>query len=543
MSHFLNTRASLVTDAIDGLLATSGGRLARLDGYPEIRVVLRAEPDPEAVAVVSGGGSGHEPAHAGFVGPGLLTAAVCGDVFASPSVDAVLAGILAVTGPAGCLLVVKNYAGDRLNFGLAAERARALGRQVETVLVADDVALPGAAQPRGLAGTLFVHKVAGHAAAAGRPLAEVADLARRAAARTRSLGIAVSTATVPGSRPEARLAEGQAELGLGIHGEPGAERIALPDARALADLMMGRVAATLPDAAPLALLVNNLGATTALEMQLLTRALLGTPLGGRVTLLLGPAAAMTALDMHGASVSVLALDAALEAALRAETPVAAWPRAVPVAPAAVRALPAELAAGPAAPPSRDPAVAAAVGAACEALVAAEAELNALDAKVGDGDTGTTFAGAARAVLDVLDTLPQADPAALCHALGERIGRAAGGSSGVLMAIFFSALGSGLAAGAAWPAAVEAGVERLRQYGGAGPGDRTLLDALIPAAAALATGGLPEAAAAAERGAAATATMDRAATGRSSYLAAADLAGHPDPGAVAVARVFAALAAT
>ncbi|EHP73803.1 dihydroxyacetone kinase subunit DhaK, partial [Methylorubrum extorquens] len=145
MAHFINDRASLVTDAIDGLVAGSGGALARLDGYPEIRVVLRAELEPDKVAVVSGGGSGHEPAHAGFVGPGLLTAAVCGDVFASPSVDAVLAGILAVTGEAGCVLIVKNYAGDRLNFGLAAERARALGRRVETVLVADDIALPDAA--------------------------------------------------------------------------------------------------------------------------------------------------------------------------------------------------------------------------------------------------------------------------------------------------------------------------------------------------------------------------------------------------------------
>ncbi|MEG9529733.1 MAG: dihydroxyacetone kinase subunit DhaK, partial [Hyphomicrobiales bacterium] len=130
MAHFIDARATLVNDAIDGLLDASGGRLARLDGDPGIRVVLRAESDPGKVAVVSGGGSGHEPAHAGFVGPGLLSAAVCGDVFASPSVDAVLAGILAVTGPAGCLLVIKNYAGDRLNFGLAAERARALGHKV-----------------------------------------------------------------------------------------------------------------------------------------------------------------------------------------------------------------------------------------------------------------------------------------------------------------------------------------------------------------------------------------------------------------------------
>jgi dihydroxyacetone kinase len=127
MSHFMNAREDVVQEALDGLILSSGGALARLDGYPFIRVVLRSDWDRSRVAIISGGGSGHEPAHAGFVGRGMLTAAVCGDIFASPSVDAVLAAILAVTGPSGCLLVVKNYTGDRLNFGLAAERARAHG--------------------------------------------------------------------------------------------------------------------------------------------------------------------------------------------------------------------------------------------------------------------------------------------------------------------------------------------------------------------------------------------------------------------------------
>ncbi|MGG3815537.1 dihydroxyacetone kinase subunit DhaK, partial [Methylorubrum rhodesianum] len=396
MAHFINDRAGLVTDAIDGLIAGSGGVLARLDGYPEIRVVLRAEPEPGRVAVVSGGGSGHEPAHAGFVGPGLLAAAVCGDVFASPSVDAVLAGILAVTGEAGCVLVVKNYAGDRLNFGLAAERARAMGRRVETVLVADDIALPDAARPRGLAGTLLVHKAAGHAAAAGAPLDDVAALARRTADAVRTLGIAVSTATIPGARPEPRLAEGQAELGLGIHGEPGIERIDLPRADALAALMTARFPAPIAGADRLALLVNNLGSTTALEMAVLTKAVLATDLGRRVRLLLGPSPVMTALDMHGASLTFLALDDAIEAALLSETPVAAWPRARILSRPLVRPLPDGLAGGPAPAASRDAGVAARIEAVCRALIAAEASLNALDARVGDGDTGSTFAEGARA---------------------------------------------------------------------------------------------------------------------------------------------------
>ena len=196
--HFINTRETIVTEALDGLIATSGGRLVRLDGYPEIKVVLRADRDPAKVAVVSGGGAGHEPAHAGFVGAGLLTAAVSGEIFASPSVAAVLAGIRAVTGPAGCLLIVKNYTGDRLNFGLAAERARAEGLAVEMVIVADDIALPDIVQPRGVAGTLFVHKIAGHLAEPGAPLAEVAAAARAAAADIRSLGVSLSSCAIPG---------------------------------------------------------------------------------------------------------------------------------------------------------------------------------------------------------------------------------------------------------------------------------------------------------------------------------------------------------
>ena len=142
MNQFVNSKENLVTEAIDGLLSASGGKLSRLDGFPHIKVVMRSDWDKSKVALISGGGSGHEPAHAGFVGKGMLTAAVCGEVFASPSVDAVLAGILAVSGEAGCLLIVKNYTGDRLNFGLAAERARAFGVKVEMVVVNDDIALP-----------------------------------------------------------------------------------------------------------------------------------------------------------------------------------------------------------------------------------------------------------------------------------------------------------------------------------------------------------------------------------------------------------------
>ncbi|EHP71377.1 dihydroxyacetone kinase subunit DhaK, partial [Methylorubrum extorquens] len=185
------------------------------------------------------------------------------------------------------------------------------------------------------------------------PLAEVAALARRTAAAVRTLGIAVSTATIPGSKPEPRLHEGEAELGLGIHGEPGIERIDLPRADALAERMAARFPAPIAGADRLALLVNNLGSTTALEMAVLTKAVLATDLGRRVRLLLGPSPVMTALDMHGASLSFLALDDVLEAALLSETPVTAWPRARILRESIVRPLPEGVAGGPAPAPSRD----------------------------------------------------------------------------------------------------------------------------------------------------------------------------------------------
>jgi dihydroxyacetone kinase len=166
-----------------------------------------------------GGGSGHEPTHAGFVGPGMLTAAVSGDVFTSPPVDSILAAIRAVTGPMGCLLIVKNYTGDRLNFGLAAEQAKSEGYKMEMVIVGDDCALPpprGIAGRRGLAGTILVHKVAGAAADAGLSLAEVAAEAKHASEVVGTMGVALSVCTLPGQVTSDRLGPKQMELGLGI---------------------------------------------------------------------------------------------------------------------------------------------------------------------------------------------------------------------------------------------------------------------------------------------------------------------------------------
>lgn len=538
MTQFMNHRENIVTEAIDGLLMASGGKLVRLDGYPHIRVVLRADWDKSRVALVSGGGSGHEPAHAGFVGPGMLTAAVCGDVFASPSVDAVLAGILAVTGPAGCLLVVKNYTGDRLNFGLAAERARAFGLKVNIVIVDDDIALPDLPQARGLAGTLFVHKIAGHLAEQGQDLAAVTQAAQRVIAGTKSIGMSLDTCTVPGSHKENRIAPGKAELGLGIHGEPGVEQIDFTSAEQAMAAVTQKLAAMTDTSAPHVALLNNLGAASVLEMAVLSYELLRSDLGKRLKFIVGPAAMMTSLDMRGFSVSVLPVTPADEAALCAATPLAAWPGCQRVANPAPLALPDGLT--PIRPiPSSHPATRAFLQKCCQIMMGMEADLNALDAKSGDGDTGSTLAGAARALIGALDHLPLADHTQLYRAIGLELSQTMGGSSGVLLAIFFAAAGDAASSGLTMQGALLAGLERMQQIGGANLGDRTMIDALQPALMVL-DQGMTAATAAARKGADHTATLRRANAGRAAYVNAETLAGHKDPGAEAVARLFEAL---
>lgn len=535
MAQFVNAKEALVTEALDGLLATAGGRLVRLDGYPHIKVVCRADWERSKVALVSGGGSGHEPAHAGFVGPGMLAAAVCGEVFASPSVEAVLAGILAVTGEPGCLLIVKNYTGDRLNFGLAAERARALGRKVEMVVVDDDIALPDLPQPRGVAGTLFVHKIAGAAAEGGLSLEQVAARARAVVTKVASIGKSLDTCTVPGSPKEDRIPRGKAELGLGIHGEPGVEQVDFTGARSAMEIMLEKLRPHLGGGTRVALL-NNLGSTTPLEMAVLAHALAEAGVAQHV---IGPAPMMTSLDMHGFSVSMIEADEAELAALAEPVPMAAWPGMNPVVAVPVAPLPDGLT--PIEPiPSANARTRATLEHVANLLITAESRLNELDAKSGDGDTGSTLATAARALKGSLDRMPLADLTQLFPALGNELSQTMGGSSGVILAIYFNAAGDACANGQTVHQALREGLRRVSEVGGARVGDRTMIDALSPALEAL-DRGLGAAAAAARVGADSTAGIRRAKAGRAAYVPEKNLRGHNDPGAEAVALLFEGLA--
>lgn len=551
MKKIINDPRHVVREMLEGAVARSPGQ-ALLSNE---NVVVRKQHDGHGtVAILSGGGSGHEPAHAGYVGEGLLAAAIAGDVFTSPSVDAVLAGIRSVGGSAGAVLVVKNYTGDRLNFGLAAEMARSEGIPVEIVTVADDVALRdtvAADRRRGIAGTVLIHKVVGAAAAAGKSAVDVAELGRRAAAGLGSMGVALGSCTVPAAgHPGFELGEDEIEYGLGIHGEPGVRKGTIAPADSLADTVLATIIddLSLTRGARVALLVNGLGATPPMELDILLRGALNHLRGMGIEVVRAWCGNfLTALDMPGASLSLLKVDDELLGLLDAPAEAPAWHGSGHLNDAPVRDVPAAPAEATVttSPTPAGEAVRRAAHAAAQALLAAEDELTELDAKAGDGDLGASMRRGAEAVLALPGHAWHTPDGALRH-MADAMRKAIGGSSGPFYATGLMRAARELGDVAEptplqWHAALAAAADAIAELGGAKAGDRTMLDALYPAAdafkAALDAGMGPFEAVdalhlAARRGAEQTATL-KARAGRAAYLGDRAM-GIPDGGAVAVA---------
>ncbi|KAL6183326.1 hypothetical protein ACLB2K_044737 [Fragaria x ananassa] len=575
----INNPNDVVTEFIEGLVETYPG-LQYLDGFPQVKVVLRADVSGgsyDKVAVISGGGSGHEPAHAGFVGEGMLTAAICGDVFASPPVDSILAGIRAVTGPMGCLLIVKNYTGDRLNFGLAAEQAKSEGYNVETVIVGDDCALPpprGIAGRRGLAGTILVHKVAGAAAASGSSLADVAAEARRASEMVGTMGVALSVCTLPGRVTPDRLGPGKMELGLGIHGEPGAAVADLQPVDVIVSHVLKQILCPETNYVPITrgsrvvLMVNGLGATPAMELMITSgKAVPKLQLEhGLAVDRVYTGSFMTSLDMAGFSISIMKADQAILQRLDAPTKAPYWPVGVdgnhppakipvPLPPSRSTKIDEPLG-RPAQLNEQGRILEVAIEAAANAVQNLRDELNDWDSKVGDGDCGSTMYRGATAILEDMQNYPLNDAAETVNEIGASVRRVMGGTSGILYTIFCKAAYAQLKTSTQsvvtsknWAEALEASIAAVSKYGGASAGYRTLLDALIPASAVLRerlnAGDDPATAfvlssEAAVAGAESTKHM-QAQAGRSSYVSGEILASVPDPGAMAAASWYKAAA--
>ena len=326
MKKIINHPDHVVSEMLAGLAIAE----KNLRYLPESEVIVRQKPDKNKVALISGGGSGHEPAHAGYVGQGMLDAAVSGNVFASPSPDRILSAIHEVAGEKGVLLIIKNYSGDIMNFGMAAELAEMEGYKVMSVVTKDDVAVPDSVYStgrRGIAGTVFVHKIAGAAAEAGKSLEDIRNLAQKVIDNTRSMGMAMTPCVLPGvGKPGFTLGEQEIEIGMGIHGEPGVERTSVKTAKELAEILCSHILADMDFAdAELAVMINGLGGTPLMELYILT---------GEVDKLLKAKGIkpcrwyvgnyMTSLEMSGCSVSLLKLDEELKGYLDAETIAPAW---------------------------------------------------------------------------------------------------------------------------------------------------------------------------------------------------------------------------
>ncbi|MGO1590860.1 MAG: dihydroxyacetone kinase subunit DhaK [Ancrocorticia sp.] len=311
MKALINNPHDVVEEVLEGF-ARANHNLVAL--HKEPIWVGRAQPR-DGVAVVSGGGSGHEPLHAGFVGDGMLDAAVPGPMFTSPTPDAILAAIEAADNGAGVVCIVKNYTGDVLNFEMAAELAAASGHEVRSVLVADDVAVEDStftAGRRGVAGTLFVEKVAGAVAQAGGSLDEVEAAASAMAASVRSMGLALRGCTLPHvGEPGFALTDDEVELGVGIHGEPGRSRVSMASADDLTDQLLDAILADKPleSGDPVIVLVNGMGATPGYELDIVFRRVAQRLDDAGITIarnLVGNY--VTSLDMEGVSVTIAKAD-------------------------------------------------------------------------------------------------------------------------------------------------------------------------------------------------------------------------------------------
>ena len=568
MTRIVNDPADFADEALAGFCDLHAGLVRQVPGG----AVRRRRPARPKVAVLVGGGSGHYPAFAGLVGRGFADGAVVGNIFTSPSTQQAVSVARAAESGAGVVFAYGNYAGDVMNFGLASERLAGLGIRAENVLVTDDVASAPpaeAARRRGIAGDFVVFKVLGAAAEAGLPLEEVVRLGRRANDRTRTLGTAFSGCTFPGAdAPLFELPEGHMGLGLGIHGEPGLRDVPLPSADELGRELVEGVLAEAPEhhGGRIAVILNGLGRTKHEELFVLWNAV-APRLREAGYEIVAPEVGelVTSLDMAGASLTVTWLDDELEPLWLASAETPAYRRGSLSEGGVAQGAEGEhdggvpaAASGPA-PSSAESreyaaACAAALGAARDCLESLEARLGAMDAIAGDGDHGRGMVRGVGAAYSAAREAIEAGSGAgsVLAAAGDAWADRAGGTSGVLWGAGLRAWGEAVgdlevpdARGVA--AGVSAFAARIEALGGAQPGDKTLVDALVPFEAELresvASGaGLAEAweraCRAAEEAAAATAGL-LPRKGRARPLAEKSL-GTPDPGATSLAAVFAAL---
>lgn len=316
MKKIINNPDHVVNEMLNGMVKAHPELLTRLEGFD---VIVRTDKKQGKVALVSGGGSGHEPAHAGFVGTGMLDAAVAGAVFTSPTPDQIYEAVKSVDTGSGVLLVIKNYTGDVMNFEMAEELAMAEDIQVEKVIVADDVAVENSTWTigrRGIAGTIFVHKIAGAKAELGASLTDVKNVAQKVADNVRSMGMAIAPCVVPSAgKPSFVLADNEMEIGMGIHGEPGTHREPLKTADEITQHLMDKILkeGIYNKGDEVAVLINGLGATPLMEQYIVSNKVTDIlQEHGLKSVKTYVGNYMTSLEMAGYSISLLKLDEELK---------------------------------------------------------------------------------------------------------------------------------------------------------------------------------------------------------------------------------------
>lgn len=556
MTKLYNDPAEFTDDQLEGFLDVYSDRLVGVPGG-----VISLPPKEPQVAVIVGGGSGHYPAFAGLVGPGFATGAVVGNIFTSPSAAHVYSVAKAADQGKGVVLTFGNYAGDNMNFGIAAQMLNAEGIDTRIVVVKDDIAsAPEFENRRGIAGDFTVFKAMGAAAAAGKSLDEVERLGNLANERTRTMGVAFSGCTMPGaSEPLFSVAEGQMGVGLGIHGEPGIRDEAQPSAVELATLLTKAVLADAPEnpGKRIGVIVNGLGVTKYEELFLLYRTV-APQLREAGYEIVDPEVGelVTSLDMGGVSLTVFWLDEELEELWTADAYACAYRKqkaplnfiektytakaATVDAESIVDASPA---AAELASKVRD-----AAHAVADLMREQENYLGEIDSFAGDGDHGRGMVrGSDAAVKAIADAPENAGPSQLLKLAGRAWAMQAGGTSGVLWGASLEAAANTLTDDAESyspeqaPVAVKAFADSMVTLGGAKMGDKTLLDSLLPFSKALSDSSAElriawaEAAEVAQHSAKETAALSPK-KGRARPLAEKSV-GHPDPGAVSMGMIL------
>ena len=327
MKKFINQIENVEREMLEGIAKAHPNHLRKM---PENTVLVRAQKKEGKVALISGGGSGHEPSHGGFVGKGMLDAAVAGAVFTSPTPDQVEAAIREVATDAGVLLIIKNYTGDVMNFEMAAEMAEMDGIRCMNVITNDDVAVQDSLYTtgrRGVAGTIFVHKCAGAKAEQGASLEEVHAVAEKVIANVRTMGAAITPCTVPAAgKPGFEIGEDEMEVGIGIHGEPGTHREKLAPANDIVDHLLGKILADIDyNGSEVAVLINGAGATPLMELYIINNRVADVLAEKGIKVyktMVGNY--MSSLEMAGFSISLLRLDDELKVLLDAEADTPAW---------------------------------------------------------------------------------------------------------------------------------------------------------------------------------------------------------------------------